>query len=195
MNKIIELARKQGIIRPRDLIQMRIPNIYLTRLVAAKQLERVSRGLYQLPNARVTEYHSLALVAKQYPDAAICLLSALAFHGLTTQSPHQVWVAIPGKARRPIMATVKLRVVRYSGSALTAGLETHTIEKVPVRIYNPAKTVADCFKYRHKIGLDVAIEALRESRRSRRVTNDDLWKYAKICRVWNVMRPYLEVIA
>jgi predicted transcriptional regulator of viral defense system len=123
-----------------------------------------------------------------------CLLTALRFHELTTQSPHEIWLAVPNKAHSPKIDYPPLHVVRFSGAALTQGIEAHLVEGVSVRVYCIAKTVADCFKYRNKIGLDVALEALRESRREKRATNDDLWRYAKICRVANVMRPYMESI-
>jgi predicted transcriptional regulator of viral defense system len=122
----------------------------------------------------------------------VSLLSALRFHNLTTQSPFEVWLAIGEKAWRPRMEYPPLRIVRFSQATLSAGVEKHQIEGVTVPVYSPAKTVADCFKYRNKIGLDVAIEALRECWSSRRCTMDDLWHYADICRVQNVMRPYLE---
>jgi predicted transcriptional regulator of viral defense system len=140
----------------------------------------------------VTENHSLAEACKRVPRGRVCLLSALQFHHFTTQNPHEVWLALDRKARRPAEGGVRLKVVRFSGQALTAGVETHTIENVSVPVYVPAKTVADSFKYRNKIGLDVALEALREAWRKRRVTMDELWRYARICRVANVMRPYLE---
>ena len=122
----------------------------------------------------------------------VCLLSALRFHNLTTQIPHQVWFAIHYKARLPKEPRLPIKIVRFSGPALETCIENHSIEGVPVKVYNPAKTVADCFKYRNKIGLDVALEALRECRRQRKCTNDQLWQYAKVCRVAKVMKPYLE---
>ncbi len=122
----------------------------------------------------------------------VCLLTALRFHGLTTQAPHEVWMAIPPKAWAPKVASPRVRLVRFSGAALTAMVDEHKIEGVPVRVYSPAKTVADCFKYRNKVGLDVAIEALRDCWRSRKATMDDLWAAARVCRMANVMRPYLE---
>ncbi|MEK6653874.1 MAG: transcriptional regulator, partial [Thermodesulfobacteriota bacterium] len=145
-------------------------------------------------NADLTENRSVAEAGKKVPGGVVCLLSALRLHGLTTQSPFEVWMAIDRKARLPKSDSPKLRVVRYSGEALTAGVEIRRIEHVPVRVYGVAKTVADCFKYRNKIGLDVALEALRESRRERACTMDEIWRYAKICRVANVMRPYLEAV-
>ena len=127
-------------------------------------------------------------------DSIVCLLSALAFHQIGTQLPRQVWIAIDRRQGTPRIQYPPLRVSRFSGRALTAGVETHKIEGVPVRIYAPAKTVADCFKCRHKIGLDVAIEALRDGWQKKRFTMDELWKFARICRIANVMRPYLEAI-
>ena len=134
------------------------------------------------------------VVGKQAPNAVVCLLSALQFHGLTTQQPHEVWIAVGVKAHRPAIAWPAVRVVRFSGAALSEGVENHKLEGVPVRVYGIAKTVADCFKYRRKIGIDVAIEALRDALR-KRVSVDEIYRFAKICRVANVIRPYLESAA
>jgi predicted transcriptional regulator of viral defense system len=193
--RVLEIVEKAGILRPRDLDKYGIPRIYLSRLRERGLLQRVGRGLYVLPNADVSEHHSLAEACKRVPHGVVCLLSALRFHGLTTQSPHEVWLAIASKAWRPQVDYPPLRIVRFSARALDAGVEEHAIEGVTARIYNPAKTVADCFKYRNKIGLDVALEALRDCRRQGLCTNDELWHYAKVCRVANVMRPYVEAIA
>lgn len=194
-NKVLELARKAGVLRPRDLDPHGIPRIYLSRLHKAQRLKRIARGLYVLPNADATEYRTLVEAAKRVPKGVICLLSALRFHELTTQAPFEVWIAIGEKAWRPRIEYPRLRIVRFSKNTLEAGVMEHRIEGVPVRVFEPAKTVADCFKYRNKIGLDVAIEALRECWRERRCTMDDLWHFANICRVRNVMRPYLESLA
>ena len=148
-----------------------------------------------MPNRDITEYHTLVEVAKTVPHAVVCLLSALRFHGLTTQAPFEVWIAIGQKARRPKVEFVQLRVSRFSQATLTEGVEESLIEGVPVRVFSAAKTIADCFKYRNKIGLDVAIEALRDCRRERKCSNADLWRFAKICRVANVMRPYIEALS
>lgn len=191
-DKVLELVRKIGVLRPRDLDPYDIPRTYLSRLCTAGKLQRIARGLYVLPDNGVTEHHSLAEVCKRVPKGVVCLLSALRFHDFTTQAPFEVWLAIGEKAWRPRIDYPPLRIVRFSHTALSAGVEKHQIEGVTVHVYSPAKTVADCFKYRNKIGLDVAIEALRECWRSRRCTMDDLWHYADICRVRNVMRPYLE---
>ncbi len=192
--RLIQLAERGTVIRPRELAAHRIPRVYLTRLVDAGSLRRLGRGLYVGSNARLSEHHELAEAAKRAPHAVVCLLSALQFHRLTTQAPREVWIAIGQKARRARVERPRLRIVHFSGSALSAGIEQHEIEGVSVRIYSPAKTVADCFKFRNKIGIDVALEALRDYRRTRKGTSDDLWRFAKICRVANVMRPYLESI-
>jgi predicted transcriptional regulator of viral defense system len=186
--------RCSGLLRPRDLDAHGIPRIYLQMAVARKLVERSGRGLYRLPNAEATEHLALIECAKRVPRGVVCLLSALQFHGLTTQLPPDLWLAIGEKAWRPRLDYPPLRVVYFSGKALTEGIETHTIQNVPVRVYNVAKTIADCFKYRNKVGLDVCIEALRDGWRQRKVTADDLWHFSKVCRVSNVMRPYLESV-
>lgn len=192
--KVLTLAKQGGVIRARDLEPHRIPRAYLTRLCEAGKLQRLGRGLYMLANGSITTNHSLAEAAKRVPHGVVCLLSALRFHGVTTQAPFEVWLAIDNKARAPAAKETPLRIVRFSGEALRAGVETHMIDGVPTQIYSLAKTIADCFKYRNKIGLDVAVEALRESWRARKCTMDELWRYATICRVANVMRPYLETL-
>lgn len=194
-DKVLKLVRKAGILRPRDLDPYDIPRTYLSRLCAVGKLQRIGRGLYVLPDSGATEHRTLAEACKRVPKGVVCLLSALRFHDLTTQTPFEIWLAIGEKAWRPRMKYPQLRIVRFSQAALSAGIKEHQIEGVTVKVYSPAKTVADCFKYRNKIGLDVAIEALRECRRERHCTMDDLWHYADICRVRNVMRPYLESLA
>jgi len=193
--QVLDLVRKTRILRVRDLQEEGIHPEHLRRLQQKGLLVRIGRGVYMLPQARVSGNFTLAQVAKRIPHCVICLLSALRFHELGTQNPSEVWIAIDRKAARPKVSQLRLQVVKFSGAALTCGVETHRIEGVDVQVYNSAKTVADCFKYRNKIGIDVAIEALRDCRRSRNCTVDDIWKYAKICRVANVMRPYLEAIA
>lgn len=187
--QVLEQVKNQGVIRSRDL--QGIHREYLRRLQQQGLLMRSGRGLYTLTDGDLTENHSLAEASKRVPHATVCLLSALRFHELTTQAPFEVWLAIDGKARTPKEDILPLRIVYMSDPSLNAGVEEHQIEGVPVRVYSPAKTVADCFKYRNKIGLDVAIEALRDCWKKRRSTADELWHYAKICRVSNVMRPYL----
>ena len=190
--RLIDLARSQGLIRPCDLAPLGIPRVSLTRAVRRGQLERVGRGLYGLPGREVSAHGSLAEVARRVPKGVGCLLSALRFHGLTTQAPFEVWLAVENKSLAPKLDFPPLRIVRFSGAALTEGVEEQVVDGVTIRITSVAKTVADCFKYRNKIGLDVALEALREAWYEKRMTSDDIWRYAKICRVANVMRPYLD---
>ncbi|MBF0152468.1 MAG: type IV toxin-antitoxin system AbiEi family antitoxin domain-containing protein [Magnetococcales bacterium] len=189
---IINLARTHGIIRPRDLNVLGLPRVALSRLVRRGELVLVGRGLYAVPDRTVSEHGTLAEVARRHPQGIVCLLSALQFHDLTTHTPFEVWLAIPNKARAPRMAYPPLRIVRFSGDALTEGVQEHLVDCVPVRVTSVAKTVADCFKYRNKIGLDVALEALQASWREKRFTMDELWHAAAVCRVANVMRPYME---
>jgi len=193
--EILRRVREAGVVRPRDLEGAGIPGTYLARLARRGLLVRIGRGLYTLPGAPASEHHSLAEAAKRVPRGVVCLLSALRFHDLTTQAPFQVWMAIGEKDRRPKADGQALRIVRYSPQALQAGVDTHDIDGVQVSVFSPAKTVADCFKYRNKIGIDVAIEALRDCRERRLCPADELVRYARICRVWNVMRPYMEAVA
>lgn len=189
-DRALEQVARLGILRPRDL-DPSVPRVTLTRLVERGLLERLGRGLYRLPEAKVTEHHALVEVCKRAPRAVVCLLSALRFHDLTTQDPFEIWLAIDVKAHPPHVDHPPLRIVRFSGNALTFGVQEHIVEGVTIRVTSPAKTVADCFKFRNKIGLDVAIEALREYRR-KRLSIDEVSKAAKVCRVSRVMRPYLE---
>jgi len=193
VDTILNMARKKGILRVRDVTEKGVHPEYLRRLVDKGLLIRRGRGLYSLSDVDVTSDHSLAEAAKRIPKGIICLLSALRFHEIGSQSPHQVWIALKrASTGRPRVDYPPVHIVVFSKKALTEGIDEHNIEGVIVRIYNPAKTVADCFKYRNKIGLDVAIEALRDCWRQKQCTMDDLWYYAQICRVSNVMRPYLE---
>lgn len=180
--------------RSSELERHGISRELLRLLVGRGKVERIGRGLYSLPDAELSENHSLAEACKRVPGGAVCLLSALKFHGLTTQLPADVWLAIDGKARRPKVDYPPLRIVRFSGPSLTTGLEAHRVERVRVRIYSPAKTVADCFKYRNKIGLDVAIDALRDCLRRKKASIDAIWSAAEVCRVSRIMRPYLEAM-
>lgn len=189
---ILDLARTRGLIRSKDVTELALPRVVLTRMVRQGLLKRVGRGLYAHPERSMSEHGTLAEVARKFPDATICLLSALRFHDLTTQSPFEVWIAIPNKAHPPRMEYPQLRITRFSGAGLTQGIEQHMIDGVTVRVTSVARTIADCFKHRNKIGLDVALEALQEAWRERRVRMDDLWHYARIGRVANVMRPYIE---
>jgi len=192
--KILQLLETQSLLRPADLDAQGIPRITLHRLYKRGLVEKVARGLYKLPVISVSEHHSLAEAAKMVPQGVICLLSALRFHDITTQAPYEIWVAIDRKTRLPMIKDLPIRFVRFSGPALIEGVEIRIIDGIPVAIYQPAKTVADCFKYRNKIGLDVALEALKDCLRNRRCETDALWRFAKICRMSNVMRPYLEAM-
>lgn len=189
---ILDLAAQRGLIRPRDLNEHGLPSVALTRLVRQGLLIRVGRGLYARPDRTVSEYGALAEVAHKHPQAIVCLLSALRVHDLTSQSPFEVWLAIPNKARAPKVDYPPLRLARFSGALLSDGVEEHKIDGVTVRVTNVARTVADCFKFRNKIGLDVALEALQEAWQAKRLRMDELWRYATLCRVANVMRPYME---
>ena len=192
---VLALAKQRPLLRARDLPKQSLPTIVLSRLVAAGKLERIARGVYSLPGRALSEHRSLAEVALRVPRGVICLLSALRVHGIGTQAPFEVWLAIPHRAPIPRLEQPALHAVRMSGPALTEGIDKIAIDGVQVPIFNAAKTVADCFKFRNKIGLDVALEALRDAWSQKKLTMDDLWHYANIDRVANVMRPYLESIA
>lgn len=191
---LLRIAAK-GPLRARDLDRAGIPRAYLTRLRSRGVLERIDRGLYKLADADATEHHSLAHVAKRVPHATICLLSALQVHQLTTELPHAVWIMIDRNARAPTIAYPKIEIIRASGRALTHGLETRTVEGVKVRLTTPAKTVADCFRYRRRVGLEVALAALRDYLKKYRGGIDALVEAARADRVYAVMRPYLEALA
>ena len=171
---LLKLAREKGVLRTRDLDKFGIPRVYLSRLCEKGLLYRASRGVYIRADSDITENHDLAQVARRVPDGAICLISALQFYNIGTQISHKVWIAIGEKDRQPRMKYPPIKVVRFSGKARNAGIEVHEIEGVAVKIYSVAKTVADCSKYRNKIGLDVVLEALRECRREKLCSMDDL---------------------
>jgi len=192
VSSIIRIAREKGVVRPRDLATEGVPRAHLRRLVDKGLLVRAARGIYTLPDADVTELHDFAHAARLVPKGVICLLSALRFHDLTTQNPFEVWMAIGESQWMPKIDYPAMRFVRFSRIALEYGAERHVIEGAVAQVYSPAKTVADCFKYRNKIGLDVALEALRDCWRQRKATMDEIWAAAEVCRVANVMRPYLE---
>jgi len=194
LQEIMRYVAKHGIVRPRDIEAIDLPREYLVRLHRKGKLNRPGRGIYTLRDANVTERHSYAQVAKRFPESVICLLSALAFHEMTTQSPASVWIALRRGARTPALASPSLRIVRLSSPSLTEGLENHKIDGVLVRVYSAAKTVADCFKFRNKIGLDVAIEALKDCLRQKKASVNEIYRYAKVCRVSNVIRPYMNVL-
>ena len=188
----LQIVKACGILRPKDLLARGIPKARLQSLLKEGSVIRLSRGLYAAADAELTQWHSLAEAGKKVPSGIICLLSALQYHGLTTQLPRKVWIAIGPSSWKPVGHGLPLEFVRFSGRALSEGVEVRTIEGVKVRMTNPARTVADCFKYRNKVGQDVALEALRDPWRQKKATMDDLWRYAGVCRVAKVMRPYME---
>jgi predicted transcriptional regulator of viral defense system len=192
--RVLKMMKQAGVMRTRELTGQGIHRVHLQRLEQRGLIERAGRGLYRLAGTELNEHESFIEAAKLVPHGVLCLLSALNFHNLTTQAPFEVWMAIGRGAHRPRIESPPLRIHYFSGPALTEGIEEHQIEGVTVRVYNVAKTVADCFKFRNKIGLDVALEALRECRRERRATIDEIEHYAEICRVTRVMGPYLEAI-
>ena len=193
--RVLELVRQAGVLRPRDLDPYGLPREHLRRLRDKGLLEQVARGLYVLTEADLGAHFGLVTACKRVPHGVVCLLSALRFHEVTTQAPFEVWMAVDRSARLPEAPDLPLRIVRFSGEALSQGIEIHQVEGAEVRVYAPSKTVADCFKYRSKIGVDVAVEALRDYLRLRKGTVDELWRYAGVCRVKSVMRPYLEALA
>jgi predicted transcriptional regulator of viral defense system len=191
-DQVLALVRRNGVLRPRDLAAHRIPRELLVRLHRNGLLERPARGIYVLADAEPGEHQSLVEACKRVPGGVVCLLSALRFHGLTTQAPFEIWLAIGVKARLPKVQYPPLRIVRFFAEALSSGVEQHSFKGVKVRVTDPARTVADCFKYRNKIGLEVAIEALRDCWRQKKATMDELHRAAQTRRMANVMRPYME---
>jgi predicted transcriptional regulator of viral defense system len=191
---LLRLARRRGVFSLREAGLAGVHSQQITRLVATGVIERVTRGHYRLSELPVTELHALAMAARAVPRGVICLLSALAFHGIGTQVPADVWIAIPRRSRRPKVSKLPLRVVLFSGAAYTEGIERRRIEGQEVRVYSVAKTLADLFKHRNRIGLEVAIEALRDAWRERKFTMDALDRAARVCRVARVMRPYVEAV-
>lgn len=188
----LDAIRGRGVLRSRDLAALGISRNRLRDLVATGDLQRLARGVYVAADHDLTEKHSLAVACTLVPHGVVCLLSALVFHGVTVQNPSEVWLAVDPWARKPAQSSPPMRIVRFSGEALTHGVETHEVEGATVKVYSLAKTVADLFKYRNKIGLDIALESLREALRTRRATIDAVLRAAKVCRVEKVMRPYLE---
>ncbi len=192
--QLVRLARKRKLLRARDAAALGLPTIALTRLVQSGELERVARGLYAIPDAAASEHRSLAEVASRARKGVICLLSALRFHEIGTQAPFEVWLAIANNAAAPSIDNPAVRVVRMSDVALTEGVQRKRIDGVDVPIFSAARTVVDCFKFRNKFGLDVALEALRDGWSERKFTIDELGRHATRQRMANVMRPYVEAI-
>ncbi len=193
--QVIQLAREQGMLRPRDLIARHIPHVYLQRLYERGEMIRSGRGIYMLTETNYTEHFSYAEACKRVPNGVVCLLSALRFHNLGTQSPFQIWLAIHPKAYLPRVDYPPLRIVRFSGAVQTEGIEEHVAPEGKCRVYNVPKTVVDCFRYRNKVGMDVALEALHECWNDKRATADELYYYAAVDKVSTIMQPYLEALA
>ncbi len=191
---IERLARKQGSLRTRDLTQRGLPSVYLGRLVRQGRLIRRARGVYAPAQQEISVTHDWELACLRLPNGVLCLLSALAYHRIGTQNPAEVWMAIDGKAWRPRTGYPRMRIVRFSGPALSHGVMKVRAGHTSLRVYDPAKTVADCFKYRHKIGLEVAVEALREGWRAKKFDLEQLAQAARVCRVRQIIQPYLEML-
>ena len=192
--RVLDLLAQKGMLRAGDLDAIGAPRVVLTRMTASGLLEKVGRGVYRLPGHQGSEHESLATIATKVPQSVFCLLTALQFHELTTQLPRQVWIAMPRGSHAPKIGDPPIKMVQFSGDAYSEGIELVERDQVRLRVYCVAKTIADCFKHRNKIGLDVALEALKDARAQKKASADDLWRFAKICRVANVMRPYLEAV-
>jgi predicted transcriptional regulator of viral defense system len=190
-----QIAAMGGVIRTKHAIDKGIHYRTLTELVRSGKLEVVSRGVYKLSDIDSISNPDLFTVATRIPTGVICLISALSFHNLTTQIPNRVYVAIGRTTETPRLNYPPLSVHRFSGKAFSEGVEIHKIDNVKVSIYSPEKTLADCFKFRNKIGMDVVLEALKFYRSKKNTKMADLYRYARICRVENVMRPYLEALS
>ena len=187
------IEKKGGIVRTGEALRTGIHPRTLYELRDTGELEQVSRGVFRLSVREPIYNPDLVIAALRIPHGVICLISALAFHEITTQIPHAVSVALRKGAESPRIDHPPVSIHRFSDAAYRAGIEEHVIDGVKVRVYSPEKTLADCFKYRNKIGMDVVLEALKLCM-ARRINMDKLFKYAKVCRVANVMRPYLEAV-
>lgn len=192
--QVLKLIREKGIVRARDMESLGVSRMMLQRLHEEGVVERVGRGQYALLDTFLDEYSDLIQVANRAPKSVICLISALDFHQITTQLPYEVWIAIEATGWAPQMDYPNINVVRFSGEAFHHGIETHMLNQTPVRVYSVAKTLADCFKFRNRIGMDVVLEALRMTIRHKKATIQDIWMAANVTRMKNVMRPYLEAM-
>jgi predicted transcriptional regulator of viral defense system len=192
--RALHLLKAKGMLRLKDFIDKNIESVTLARLVRDGQVVRPARGLYQLPDTPVDAAHVLAEAATLIPKGIVCLVSALQYHGLTLQMPSTIWMAIGRTAWRPTISYPPIRFVRFSGWAITDGIERYAIQSRKVSITNPARTIVDCFRYRNKIGIDIAMEGLRTGIRQKKCTPDELWQYGKKARIWTIMRPYVETV-
>jgi predicted transcriptional regulator of viral defense system len=192
--RLLALAASRRLVRGSDAREIGASPQLLIKLLHAGRLTRVARGLYSLPDAPVTEHQSLVEVCRRVPKAIICLLSALRFHEVGTQAPYQIWIALPESTQAPTVNSPELRVAWLRGLSYTEGIENVIDQGAPIRVYSLAKTITDCFKFRNKIGLDVALEALKDAWQRRLVSMDDLTRFARINRVERVMQPYLQAL-
>ncbi len=192
---IQEILSEEGVIRAKELVRHDISPEYLNHLADEGMVERLARGVYASPDYEATEHFDLVIVQKRVPQGVFCLLTALSFHDLTTQIPSDVYLAVERGQHKPQLEWPPLNVFHISESQFDAGIEEYQLESGPtLRVYSPARTVADCFKFRNRIGLDVAIEALHDCWDQQQATVDEIMKYAEVCRVKNVIRPYLQAI-
>ena len=191
----LESAGLGAFFRPRDLAPLGVSFKQLQRLVSEGKVEKLGEGLYRLTEVEPTELETIAMVASAAPSAIVCLLTALRVHEIGTQSPHEVWIALDLKGRKPRRVPARLRIVRFSGAMLTYGVIKRPMLGVPVSITSPARTVVDCFRYRKKVGMDVAMEALRDAVRTRKATANEISRAAEVCRIRTVMKPYLEALS
>jgi predicted transcriptional regulator of viral defense system len=190
--QLAAFLRKQGIARLAEIRRAGITAATVSRLKREGFVTKLGRGLYQLADVAPEGNHSLAEAAKRVPKGVICLVSALAFHGITDQMPRRVWIAIGPKDWKPQIDYPPLRIVRFAAKFLHDGVETHEIEGVPVPIFGVAKTIADIFRHRRSVGIDVAVPALKEALRQRKTTPSEISASAMRGGVWNALRPYLE---
>lgn len=194
MNQAYELLKQKGMIRPRDLKRADIPESYLWEMANAGRIQHLGRGLYALNELELSPFHSLVEIAHYVPKGVICLLSALQYHELTTQLPPAIWLAIPAHAHRPRIPHLTLELVQIKADLMTPGVETHLLEGTPVQIFSAARTIADCFKFRGRVGTDVALEALKLGL-EKGVKADEIWSFSRQLRVSNTILPYLEALA
>ena len=192
--KLLKLIKKSRILRARDILSNGIHQQTLCRAYNKWLIAKAGRGLYTVHTYEPSAYHGIIEIAKLVPDAVICLTSALSFYEIGTQLPAEIWIALEKGKVPPRITYPPIRVVHFSGMSYSEGVERNYIEGVDVKVYSPAKTVADCFKFRNKIGLDVAVEAIRVCVRSKKCTVDEIFHYARICRVGRIIKPYLEAL-
>jgi len=185
---------KNKIIKAKEFVENGLHPEEIKKLLKNEYIQKVGRGLYILANKKISSFYPFAVIALQVPKSVICLNSALLFHDIGTQIPHSTWFAIPNRNAHPRIAELSVRIFRFSKDAYSKGIEVHSIEGVDVKIYSIAKTIADCFKYRNVIGLDVALEALKDVVQNKKIKIDDLIYAAEICRVRKIMRPYIEAL-